>query len=121
MSEPMSDIIRLPNGKTVTRSLARARGWIDLGGNLTTLAPRNSVEQEAIEKRRREAEWRRRQGLDAPPEDSPEEATALSGQPARRVVEPLRPQNVTPEGEPVTDEVTLKEIETKTAIIESAT
>ena len=59
----MSDAVRLPNGKTVTRNRALSRGWIDAEGNLTNLAPRPSGEQKARDKAARAADWRRTQGL----------------------------------------------------------
>jgi hypothetical protein len=109
----VNDAIRLPNGKTVTRSRASARGWIDADGNLTAAAPKPSREQAIIDKAQRAKDWRRTQRL-----DSPEEQAALTGTPAPKVPKPLKPQNVTPDGEPITDKALLAEIATKTAAIE---
>lgn len=114
----MSDIVRMPNGKTVTVGRARAMGWIDAEGNLTSKAPRPSVEQAAIDKANRNREWRQRQGL--PVEDSPEEQAALTGTKPPKAPKPLKPRNVTPDGEPITDEALLAEIAAKTEAIEKA-
>jgi len=115
----VSDSVRLPNGKITTFARARSRGWVDAEGNLTDAAPRPTREQAEIEKRARAIKWRKDQGLPALAEDSPEEQAALAGKPARKV-KPLKPQNVTPEGEPITDKALLDEIAAKTAAIEKA-
>lgn len=114
----MSDAIRLPNGKTVTRARALNRGWIDEDGNITSLAPRPSREQVEVQRRERARQWRESQGLDPLPEDSPEELAALTGRAARKV-KPLKPRNVTHEGEPITDKALLDQIEAQTKAIEA--
>jgi len=114
----MTDAIRLPNGKTVTYARALNRGWITPDGELTDAAPRPAREQLEVEKRARAIKWRKDQGL-PPLEDTPEELAALAGKPARKV-KPLKPQNVTPDGEPITDKALLDEIAAKTAAIEKA-
>lgn len=113
------DSVRLPNGSITTVNRARARGWIDADGNLTPLAPQPTRVQAEREKAARARDWKRRQGLPLPEEDSAEEKAALAGKPAKRV-KPLKPQNVTPEGEPVTDANLLAEIAERTAAIERA-
>jgi len=114
----MTDAIRLPNGKTVTYARALNRGWIDADGNLTDSAPRPAREQLEVEKRARAVKWRKDQGLPPLAADVDEEL-ALAGKPARKV-KPLKPQNVTPDGEPITDKALLDEIAAKTAAIEKA-
>ena len=113
----MTDAVRLPNGKTVTTARARSRGWIDADGNLTALAPRPVREQAIIDKEIRSRQWRERQGL-APAGDTADELAALAGKRPSKA-EPLRPQNVTPDGEPVTDEALLAEITAQTLAIEN--
>jgi len=103
-----SDIIRLPNGKTVTIARARALGWVDGEGNFTVLLPKSYREQAEQQRAERRAQWRRTQRLDEP----------VPGV-APKVIEPLRPQNVK-DGEPITDEALLAEIAAKTAEIEAA-
>lgn len=100
------DSVRLPNGKTTTRSRALNRGWIDAEGNLTDLAPRPSSEQRERDRQERNANWRRTQGLPPLAETAPKD------------IEPLKPTNVTPDGEPITDDETLAEIAERTARIE---
>lgn len=129
-----SDIIRLPNGKTVTTTRARANGWVDASGNLTDLAPGASDAERAKRDAAREAEWRKSQGLDEPAPAAPKRR----GRPPKAVpaadvditadgivketkkIEPLRPRNVDHDGNPVEDPEVLAKIAEETAAIEAA-
>lgn len=115
------DAIRLPNGSVTTRNRALARGWIDAEGNLTAAAPQPSRVEVERQKVARAKDWKRRQGIAvaAEDEDTPEEKAALLGRKAKRI-EPLKPKNVTHDGEVITDKALLDEIAAKTAAIEKA-
>lgn len=116
-----ADIIRLPDGRTVSRNRARGMGWIDKDGNLTDKAPQSRRDVVAQERAARSAQWRRTQGLDTEtaPADPAEAAASAALAGHRKRVEPLVPSNVTPEGEPITDKETLDEIAARTTAIEA--
>lgn len=120
-----ADIVRLPDGRTVTKGRALAAGWIDAEGNLTDRAPKSYSDVMAQQKAQRAADWRKRQGLDAPdpnnPNADPAEVAAsavLTGKPKRQP-KPLVPRNVDHDGQEITDKETLDEIARKTAEIEA--
>lgn len=107
-----SDIVRLPNGKTVTRGRAFAMGWVDGDGSLTAKAPQSEADVKAEQKAARAEDWRRTQGLD--------EAEAVIAAARRKKIEPLRPRNVDHSGQPITDEETLARIAAETEALAAA-
>ena len=117
-----SDIIRI-GSKTYTRTRAQALGFLDEDGNVRDSVPRDSAAAKIIERDRRRAEWAKQQGLPAPriaggtvePELTEDGQLKVTAAP-----EPLRPQNVSADGTPVTDEETLAAIAERTAQIEAA-
>ena len=99
-----ADIVTLPgSGKTIATARARMLGLVDEAGNFTEKAYYDERQAKAAQKEARAAEWRRTQGL---------------GEPAK-VIEPLRPRNVTPDGDTVTDPAILAAIAERTAQIEA--
>lgn len=103
---------------TVGRALAEGlivRG-VEGGAVLTDLAlqMQDTQGQKAVQREARARDWRRRQGIEEP------ETTSDGRLVRRRQPEPLRPKNVTPEGEPVEDDATLAQIADRTAAIEKA-
>ena len=117
-----NDIIRLPNGRTATRSRALKMGWLDAKGNLTAKAPQSHRDVVAQQRAERSAQWRRSQGLPAPErgQDAAEAAASAALAGKRKRIEPLLPKNVTATGEEITDPETLAEIEERTRAIEAA-
>lgn len=96
-----SDIIRI-GARTFTRGRALQLGLIDADGNLTENAAIDSRSQQAAMRNQRRADWRKRQGLDIEVE--------------RKALKPLRPKNVTPAGEEVTDPAVLAAIAEKEGV-----
>jgi hypothetical protein len=92
-AEALGYVARMTNGEWVLTTLGRES--MDYAG------------AKEAERAARAAWWRIRQGLDKPPERRRKaEASAKA--------EPLRPQNVTKDGEPITDEKVLAKIVQKT-------
>lgn len=117
MGRPVgADVIRLPNGKTMTLSRARGLGYLDRDGNIRPeVAARMSGGSPAESKARREAReaaWRKQQGLE------PETTEDGRLKPVRKP-RPLRPKNVTKTGAPIEDEAELAAIAARTKAIEA--
>ncbi len=121
----MSDIVRLPGGKVMTRSRAQALGMLDDAGNIRADVPADSAAERILRQDTRAAEFAKRQGLAAPAprtrRSGEDVATTADGliKPGRKV-QPLRPGNVDASGAPVTDEAVLAAIAAQTAMIEQA-
>lgn len=119
----MSDIVRLPGGKIITRSRAQALGMLDANGDLKPGMAPDSAGARIIEQDRKAAAWAKQQGLPAPVSRRSGEdvATTADGRikPVAKI-EPLKPANVDPSGAAITDEATLAAIAAETAAIEAA-
>lgn len=124
-AEPVGNVIDISKGtvrigeRTYTVGLAISKGLlrrVEGGAVLTDLAlqMQDTQGQKAVQREARARDWRRRQGIEEP------ETTSDGRLVRRRQPEPLRPKNVTPEGEPVEDDATLAQIADRTAAIEKA-
>ena len=124
----MNTLFKLPGGRAIPLQRAINMGLCDAEGNALT-PPMDSQAARLVRQEERKAAWAARQAK-APGRRRPQVvATKVAapevtedGLPKRRrkEPEPLKPQNVTPEGEPITDEETLAEIAAKTAALEAA-
>lgn len=108
-----TDIVRI-GGRIITRGRALAMGWIDAKGNVTAKAEAlfgadALVAGGPVSNKARKA---KRQSDDV---DLTPDGRLLK----RREPKPLKPQNVTHDGEPVTDEAELARIAAETARIEA--
>lgn len=139
---PGSDIVRLPNGKTVTRTRALALGWITTDGQFTDATPLGSRAAAEATRAQREQEWRDSQRLDEAPAPTRGQRAAATrarnraakaatpGEPkvsedGQSVATPeppkvLVPRNVDHDGNEVTDPEALAKIAAETAAIEAA-
>lgn len=111
----MSDIIRLATGRVITRARAAALGLLDEDGNLKPTKDLDSQGRKLVERDEKRAAWARQQGLPAP-----EVKTTEDGLIRKQRIEPLRPQNVTKDGTPITDPDVLDAIAAQAAAIEAA-
>lgn len=119
-----SDTFKLPGGRVITRRRAVAIGLIDEAGNHLKVIP-DSTAARVLQREERAKAWTERQAQGGRrrrlPGATEGPATTEDGKMrVKREPKPLKPQNVTPEGEPITDEETLAEIAAKTEAIEAA-
>lgn len=110
----MSDTVRLPNGKVITTSRARALGMLNPDGTFVAGLPKDSAGERLLRTEKRAAEWRKAQGLDVVV-ISPD--GIIVNTPPTVV---LKPSNVDATGAAVTDEAILAKIAAETAAIEAA-
>lgn len=124
-------LFRMPGGRSIPMQRAIKMGLCDADGNALTPAA-DSQAAAVLRKDARAADWAKRQRTGEPvvraqsrrrgPKAEPgaPETTPDGKMRRKREPKPLVPQNVTAEGEPITDEETLAEIAAKTAAIEAA-
>lgn len=130
-------LFALPGGRRIPMQRAIAMGLVDGDGNVLKAKPDSQAER-LLRKEERKANWAKRQadkpkrakitvrasgtGTDVEGEEGEIVVPVRGGRVApakrRKEPEPLKPQNVTPEGVPITDEAVLAEITAKTAEIE---
>lgn len=119
----MSVLFRLPNGRSIPMQRAIRMGYADADGNPVVPAAGTqaaNVLAKAAKAARKRRGVAQKVTASVTEVDAPETTEDGIIKRKRREPKPLVPQNVTPEGEPITDEAILAEIAAKTAAIEAS-